>query len=186
MSFGQQQRPPAAPAPAPGSPLFAAGLASFFDLEGVRGSFLVTGSGAVAARALPEIVDDPTLAEVSGRALRFGETLRTIGLDPDLCILRYFDHKLYLKVLPAGLLCILTGVEVNLPALRMAANLVARKVAPELARLTAADQAIAAPARASSPGFPAAPAPVVEDAPAGAAANSAPGVRMYRGRRIDD
>jgi predicted regulator of Ras-like GTPase activity (Roadblock/LC7/MglB family) len=171
------------------SPL-AVGLGSLFDLPGVHGSFLVTTAGDVAARALPEIVDDATLTEVSGRVVRLGETFQAVGLNPELCVLRFAEHKLYVKTLAGGVLCIITNSDTGLPALRMAANLVARKVGPEMVRLGGAMQAAggslpsaaAAPSngitpRASSAGF-AAVSPAV---PPGDSAPT-PGVRMYRGR----
>jgi hypothetical protein len=154
------------------------GLGSLFDLPEVYGSFLVTPAGNVAARAIPEIVDDATLSEVGGRVIRLGDTFQTIGISPDLCVMRFTEHKLYVKTLPVGVLCIVTGSGISLPALRMAANLVARKVAPEMSRLgsaaTTPPPAAVVP-RASSPGFAVPPPP---PPPPGAT----PTARMYRGR----
>src|SRR6185369_6819023 len=116
-----------------------------FDLEGVQGAFLVTGGGLVAARMVSELIDDGTLTEVGGRIIRLAETLAAVGLDPEMCVLRFSEHKVHVKLLPGGALCIVTASEVNMPALRMAANLVARKVAPELVRLGIT------PARAAAP-----------------------------------
>ena len=45
-------------------------------------------------------------------------------------MLRYFEHKLYLRKMAWGLIGILSGIEVNLPALRMVGNLVARRIDP--------------------------------------------------------
>jgi hypothetical protein len=173
---------------------FGHGLGSLFDLVGVYGSFLVTPAGDVAARALPEIVDDATLAEVSGRVIRLGDTFRTVGIDAELCVLRFAEHKIYIKTLPGGMLCIVTGSQVSVPALRMAANLVARKVGPELARRAASSTGAPATTfqpRASSSGFAAVavtrPAAAfgdaaTADATMGAAAPPSPTSRMYRGR----
>jgi hypothetical protein len=175
---------------------FGPSLGSLFDLVGVYGSFLLTPAGDVAARALPEIVDDATLAEVSGRVIRLGDTFRTVGIDAELCVLRFAEHKIYIKTLQGGMLCIVTGSQVSVPALRMAANLVARKVGPELARRAATSLAAAAPAttfqpRASSSGFTAValtrPAAAFDDAATAddtmaTAAPTSPTSRMYRGR----
>lgn len=154
------------------------GLGSLFDLPEVYGSFLVTPAGNIAARAIPQIVDDATLAEVGGRIIRLGDTFQTIGISPDLCVVRFIDHKLYVKTLPAGVLCIVTGAGISVPALRMAANLVARKVAPEMSRL--GNEGAAGPAvtpRTSGVfAVPPPPPPMPADAP--------PTARMYRGRRI--
>jgi len=146
------------------APALGKSLNSLFDVNGVYGSFLLTATGDVAARALPEIVDDATLAEVGGRVVRLGETFQTTGIDPELCVLRFAEHKLYVKTIEGGALCVLTGVDVSMPALRMAANLVARKVGPELGRLITAG-------------------PLDENRDAGASAGS-PATRMYRGRPV--
>lgn len=168
----------------PSASALGAGLGSLFDLPEVYGSFLVTPAGSIAARAIPEILDDATLAEVGGRIIRLGDTFQTIGVSPDLCVVRFTEHKLYVKTLPVGVLCIVTGSGISLPALRMAANLVARKVAPEMSRLGSGAPAGAGPAaitpRTSSPVMTAVPPP-----PPPPPANSAAGPgRMYRGRPI--
>jgi hypothetical protein len=176
------------------SPL-AQGLGSLFDLVGVYGSFLLTPAGDLAARALPAIVDDATLGEVGGRVLRLGDTFRTSGIDAELCVLRFAEHKMYIKTLQDGMLCIVTGSQVSVPALRMAANLVARKVGPELARRAATSVAATAPApvfqsRASSSGFTAVATTMgadLDDATSvdgtvEAAVLPTPTSRMYRGR----
>jgi predicted regulator of Ras-like GTPase activity (Roadblock/LC7/MglB family) len=161
--------------------VLGAGLGSLFDLPEVYGSFLVTPAGAIAARAIPEIVDDATLTEVGGRVVRLGDTFQTIGVSPELCVIRFSEHKLYVKTLPVGVLCIVTGAGISVPALRMAANLVARKVAPEMSRLgsgPAAPQEVAVPRATGAFAVPPAPPPP----PAAAPSSSAPSARMYRGR----
>ena len=161
---------------------FSQGLGSLFDLAGVYGSFLVTSTGDVAARALPEVVEDATLTEVGGRVIRLGDTFSSTGLSPDLCVLRFADHKLYIKTLPSGALCILTGSDVSLPALRMAANLVARKVSPDLDRIASTPASFAPPSSlglaAASNGAPTGTSPER----GGAEAAGPPPSRMYRGR----
>ena len=163
------------------------GLGSLFDLPEVYGSFLVTPAGNIAARAIPEIVDDATLAEVGGRIIRLGDTFQTIGVSPDLCVVRFIEHKLYVKTLPVGVLCIVTGAGISVPALRMAANLVARKVAPEMSRLgdgaAAGEAAPTATVRPSSPGL-AVPPPPPPAPPSDSTAGPGSPVRMYRGRPI--
>jgi hypothetical protein len=42
--------------------------------------------------------------------------------------MRFTDHKLHVRAVGPKLLCVLTGANVNGPALRMAMNLVARHV----------------------------------------------------------
>jgi len=164
----------------PATGTLGAGLGSLFDLPEVYGSFLVTPAGSIAARAIPEILDDATLTEVGGRIIRLGDTFQTIGVSPDLCVVRFTEHKLYVKTLPVGVLCIVTGSGISLPALRMAANLVARKVAPEMSRLGSGAPA-ATPVRRSVSGGVAVPPPPPPPPANGAAA---PAARMYRGRPI--
>lgn len=179
---------------------FGPSLGSLFDLNGVYGSFLLGPSGDVAARALPSVVDDATLLEVAGRVIRLGDTFRTTGLNPEMCVLRFAEHKLYVKTLQGGTLCIVTGSDVSVPALRMAANLVARRVGPDLERLVAAIPPPPSPERRiSSSGFAVVPSSTVvvpapgeraepddgtTGAPAAASRAPTPAPRMYRGRRI--
>jgi predicted regulator of Ras-like GTPase activity (Roadblock/LC7/MglB family) len=166
---------------------FGAGLASLFDLEGVYGSFLVTTAGDVVARALPEIVDDATLFEVGGRVIRLADTFATVGISPELCVLRFAEHKLYIKNIVSGALCILTGSEVNLPALRMAANVVARRVGPELARALAGSTDAVTPPLVPREAFAPRRSSSAMAVTTGAS-SSAPappiGPRLYRGRPI--
>ena len=168
------------------APALGKTLTSLFDLDGVYGSFLLMPAGDLAARALPEVFDDATLAEVGGRVVRLGETFQTAGIDPELCVLRFAEHKLYVKRFAGGALCVVTGVDVSMPALRMAANLVARKVGPDLVRLAASPPVGGAmePRRRSS-GFRAivAPDPAASDGDTESDAG-APTTRMYRGRPI--
>ena len=172
-----------------GAPPVGSGLGGLFDLEGVYGSFLVTPTGNVVARALPEIVDDATLFEVGGRVIRLAETFEAVGIGADFCVLRFAEHKLYVKHLDTGVLCILTDSGVNLPALRMAANVVARKVGPEMARaagvatppLVPRDMVVTRvpfPAMESTKGEPSSAQATTPSR------TSSAGPRMYRGRPI--
>ena len=159
-----------------------AGLGSLFDLPEVYGSFLVTPAGNIAARAIPEILDDATLTEVGGRIIRLGDTFQTIGLSPDLCVVRFNEHKLYVKTLPAGVLCIVTGIGISVPALRMAANLVARKVGPEMSRLGSGAASLPMTAAPRTSGVFAVSPPPPPPPPAPSSAAVTPTARMYRGR----
>jgi len=162
-------------------------LGGLFDVNGVYGSFLLMPTGDVAARALPEIVDDATLAEVGGRVVRLGETFQTTGIAPELCVLRFAEHKLYVKTFAGGALCVVTGVEVSMPALRMAANLVARKVAPDLVRLATSVRSGGAevePRRSSSSSSFRVPASEDSEEAADAGGAGPTATRMYRGRPI--
>jgi predicted regulator of Ras-like GTPase activity (Roadblock/LC7/MglB family) len=145
-------------------------LGTLKDVAGIMGSFLFTDDGRLVAREIPPLFDDAALSEASGRLTRLRETFAAVGDSLDVAVLRFRDHKLYLKMLGSGMLCIVAEGAVNMPALRMAANLVSRRVAPALERVAHSPRPIAAPA-ASPPEARAALAP--------------PGMRRFRGRTLE-
>lgn len=98
------------------------------DVDDVQGSFLVGGAGELLARDLPAVFHAELFAEIGPRLVRLRETFDPTGSDPTTVTLRFSDHKLHVRSLGASLLCVLTGAKVNAPALRMAMNLVARRV----------------------------------------------------------
>jgi predicted regulator of Ras-like GTPase activity (Roadblock/LC7/MglB family) len=150
-----------------------AGLATLKDIAGVSGSFVCTQSGRVVAREIPAVFEDAVLMEAGSRLLRVAETFGAGGDELELAVVRYGEHRLYLKAIPGGMLCIVVAGPVNMPALRMAANLVTRRIA-------------VAVARAQSELPPAASEPVAAAPPVGAPApKPAPaGMRRFRGREI--
>ncbi|MEA2701237.1 MAG: hypothetical protein QOI66_5508 [Myxococcales bacterium] len=153
-----------------------ASLAALKDVAGVTGSFVFSHEGRVIARELPAVFDDAALAEAGGRLTRIRETFAAVGDDLDVAVIRMGDHKLYLKSLTAGMLCIVAETKVNMPALRMASNLVARRIT-----LTV-DQIDATP-------IPAPPSPRQSADPAARglrpAGGGLPGTRRFRGRSIE-
>jgi predicted regulator of Ras-like GTPase activity (Roadblock/LC7/MglB family) len=149
-------------------------LATLRDVAGITGSFLFTRGGRLVARELPPLFDDIALAEASGRLTRLQETFAAAGDQLEVAVLRYRDHKLYVKVLADGMLCIITDGVVNMAALRMAANLVARRVSPALQSASALPLAATA-AALKAPPAPARPAP----------GYAPPGMRRFRGRPVE-
>jgi len=109
-------------------------LHSLRDVDGVHGSFVIAASGALVARDLPAIFDGPLFAEVGPRLARLQETFFSGGEELDSCLLRFSEHKLYLRKMKSGLLGTISAVAVNMPALRMVANLVIRRLDPLLTR----------------------------------------------------
>ena len=85
------------------------------------------------------------LAEAGSRLLRMGEAFAAAGDDLDMAVVRYGDQRVYLKWLSGGLLCVVVSGRVNMPALRMAANLVCRRIAPAVGQAEPAS--LPAPAR---------------------------------------
>jgi predicted regulator of Ras-like GTPase activity (Roadblock/LC7/MglB family) len=111
---------------------FNATLSTFRDVEGVRGSFIVTNSGTLVARDLPAMFTDALLDQVGPRVVRLREALGSVGSEVETCLIRFAEHKVFLKSLPHGMLCVVTATGVNIPALKMAANLAGRRIGPEL------------------------------------------------------
>lgn len=136
-------------------------LGTLKDVAGISGSFAVGRTGALIARDLPSMFDDASLSEAGERLIRMGETLADMGDQLDLAVIRFQDHKLYLKVLSAGVLCVLALPSVNLAALRMAVNLVGRRIAPTLEQIGAdlemalAEDTVRTPAPLEPPRMPA-------------------------------
>ena len=152
-----------------------ASLVTLKDVYGITGSFIFTRSGALVARELPPMFDDAALAEASSRLTRLQETFASAGDQLDVAVLRFRDHKLYVKTLPAGALCIISDGAVNMPALRMAASLVGRRVSPALDTVAASPMP---PPAAPEP--PPAETPIEVRPPVLAP----PGMRRFRGRVI--
>ncbi|HEY4013391.1 MAG TPA: hypothetical protein VGM06_08640 [Polyangiaceae bacterium] len=131
-------------------------LRALRDVEGVHGSFVITPAGGLVARELPSAFDRELFAEVGPRIARLYETFLSGGEDMDGCVLRFLEHKLYLRKMTTGVVGVLSAVKVNMPALRMVANLVVRRVDAELSRPTLAPPAPPMPVAAPTPSPPAA------------------------------
>lgn len=152
-----------------------ASLATLKDVAGIAGSFVCTQNGRLVAREIPALFDDAVLAEAGSRLLRVGETFAAGGDELEVAVVRYGEHRIYIKSIAGGMLCIVVAGPVNMPALRMAANLVGRRIAPAVARA----QAELPPAPAERPRIEAGRAAVApsQEAP--------PGMRRFRGRAVE-
>src|SRR5277367_2492696 len=130
------------------------------DVEGVHGSFVVAGSGMLVDSDLPSIFDSELLGEVGPRIARLYETFFSGGGDMETCVLRYAEHKLYVRKMTWGIIGVLSTVGVNLPALRMVANLVIRRIDPEIAAISSGASTVTKtlPAPAPQPSTDRAPA----------------------------
>ena len=152
-------------------------LATLKDVAGVAGSFVCTRSGELLARELPAVFEDSVLGEAGTRLLRMGEAFAAAGDDLDMAVVRYGDQRVYLKWLSGGLLCVVVTGRVNMPALRMGANLVSRRISAAVEQAHAAR--LPAPAVESAPERPA----PSESAPAPSATRTSyPGMRRFRDR----
>jgi len=125
-------------------------LSALRDVDGVFGSFAVTKTGAIAGRDLPAVFDERVLAEVGPRLVRLHETLAAGGETLDSCVMHFAEHKLHVRVLQNGLLCVLTSSRANAAALKMAVTLTARRVDPNIQE-PAPSSAAGAPAFGSKP-----------------------------------
>jgi predicted regulator of Ras-like GTPase activity (Roadblock/LC7/MglB family) len=114
-------------------PTIAETLKMLRDVDGVHGSFVIAGTGSLVDSDLPAIFDQDLLGEIGPRIARLYETFFSGGGDMETCILRYAEHKLYIRRMTWGIIAVLSTVAVNLPALRMVANLVIRRIDPEIA-----------------------------------------------------
>ncbi len=148
-----------------------ASLATLKDVAGITGSFVCTNDGRLVAREIPALFEDAVLSEAGSRLLRVGETFAAQGDDIETAVVRFGDHRLYLKTIGGGMLCIVVAGPVNMPALRMAANLVGRRIAPAVSQVQ----------RVPPPAPPATPAPV----PSAARSQGIPGMRRFRGRAVE-
>lgn len=147
-------------------------LSAMRDVDGVHGSFVVNRQGALAGKDLPPMFDDTVLTEVGRRIVRLHDGLCTDGQDFDHCVMRFADHKLYLRMVPNGFLCVLSTNAVNTPALKMALTLTSRRIDPLIPEATAA-----------APSPSGAPPRVTETPPS---VGGAPSRRQatYRGHRV--
>ncbi len=178
-------------------------LAALKDVTGIQGSFVISAEGGLLAREMPSLFDDSIFEEAGPRISRLSETFGMLGDELESCVLRFTDHLLCFRQLAKGsLLCIMTSVGVNLPALKMAINLAQRRISNELATLTpeniaaairspkvAQASAHASPAQGSTP--PPAPIPVaavtsVQHAPPASAEQPRKRARYYRGQLIEE
>jgi predicted regulator of Ras-like GTPase activity (Roadblock/LC7/MglB family) len=152
-------------------------LSALRDVDGVFGSFVVSKTGALAGRDLPAVFEDRVLSEVGPRLVRLHDTLSAGGQTLDSCVMRFADHKLHVRVLQNGLLCVLTSNQANASALKMAVTLTARRVDPTIVEPAPTSHAAAPTSHAGSP-TPAPPS--ITAAPPSVARKQG----MYRGHRI--
>jgi predicted regulator of Ras-like GTPase activity (Roadblock/LC7/MglB family) len=130
-------------------------LSALRDVDGVHGSFVVNKSGRLVGKDLPAMFDDPVLNEVGRRIARLNEGLSAGGQDFDSCVMRFADHKLYLRSVPHGFLCVLSNNVVNTPALKMALTLTSRRIDPMITDGVALSPSVIPPSVTSTQVVPA-------------------------------
>jgi predicted regulator of Ras-like GTPase activity (Roadblock/LC7/MglB family) len=146
-------------------------LRTLRDIEGVLGSFLVGDNGQLLARDIAAACDSAVLRTVGARVEQLCDAFVSahIGGSFESTTLTFAEHKLQVRALGSAFLIAVVTAHANMPALKMAMNMVGRRIAADFARSSWLPDA---PARASEP-------------PAhGAAAASEGPTRSYRGRRF--
>jgi predicted regulator of Ras-like GTPase activity (Roadblock/LC7/MglB family) len=161
-------------------------LTGLRDMEGIIGSFVVSSDGAVVGRDLPSVFDDDTLHGVAPRLVRLREGIASDSVDPAAMVLRYSEHKLHIRPVGEGLLCVLSESSVNTPALRVGMKLVARRITALLQQPAREIPSSTAPPVTERSPVPQAVAPTAAPPPARAAEvpSKAPSGMIYRGQRI--
>lgn len=166
-------------------------LATLRDIEGVVGSFVIDGEGHVLGRDIPAMFDDDTLGYAGERLARLRHALEGERCNLDGGVARFGAHLVIMKAASARTLCVIVPQGVNLMALQMGANIVARRVAhmdPDLARpasaaITAAGTVVAPPLTEPAVARESMPVPSASTSSQPASSKPAP-TRMFRGRRI--
>lgn len=105
-------------------------LETLKDLDGIFGSFLVNEAGTVVAQDLPSYFGTAA-QDVGPRAQRFQEALSMTEGEVAYCILRFGNYKLALRKVKGAVLAIVGSNDINMSALRMAMNLVVRKLSSQ-------------------------------------------------------
>ena len=103
-------------------------LGSLLEIAGVEGSFLFSPEGDLTAWDMPAVLEEQTLEEVTARTSRLADAFQSIGRRLDGAVVRFSEHLLCLRTGPRGTLCVLARPQVSLPALRMAARLIFRRL----------------------------------------------------------
>jgi predicted regulator of Ras-like GTPase activity (Roadblock/LC7/MglB family) len=147
-----------------------ASLATLKDVAGITGSFVCTQDGRLLSRDIPAVFDDEVLVEAGSRLGRVREAFAAGGDQIETGVLRFGEHKIFLKAVGTSVLCILAEGGINMPALRMAANLVGRRIAADVARGESEPPPVRAPAAPET---------------SRARRLAPPGMRRFRGRMVD-
>jgi len=169
------------------------------DVAGVQGSFVIADDGQIVARDMPAYIEDGVISDVAPRLSRLHESLSSSGSYLETCVLHFSDQRLYARKVPEGFVCMLLVQGANLPALRMAVNLVARRIAGQMTSMVERERNTgpvrsSMPERRSSQSLPVqhtppavqVPAEVTRERPSVPRRKPAPrgaAVRMYRGTK---
>jgi predicted regulator of Ras-like GTPase activity (Roadblock/LC7/MglB family) len=157
-------------------------LRSLRDIEGVLGSFVMSERGELLVRDAPAAAGSDVLTKVGGRLRQLGDAFAfaDIGAAFESTTLTFREYKLHVRSLGKQFVVVLLSSEVNLPALRMALNMLSRRLQVELA----AARVAALTNQRSSQVSPAASSVVTSDRSGRDALSEDSPQRSYRGRRF--
>ena len=152
-------------------------LRALRDIEGVLGSFLVTDRGHVLGRDAPAACGTDVLEMVGGRLSQLCDAFVSadIGGPFESTTLYFADHKLHVRALGNVFLIAVATAAVNLPALKMAMNMLGRQLLNELVALTSGVGPVDAPLPSSDR---------TSEVHAKPVRVSEPPTRSYRGRPV--
>ena len=81
-----------------------ASLATLKDVAGITGSFVCTPDGRLVSREIPAVFDDGALVEAGSRLMRLRETFAAGGDELEVGVIRFRDHRIYMKAVGNGML----------------------------------------------------------------------------------
>ena len=88
-------------------------------------------TGTLIELDMPAMFAPSLFEEVGPRIVRLRETFASGGDEMDACTMRFGDFKLYIRAMQTGFICILSSIGVNMPSLKMGAQLVQRRILAE-------------------------------------------------------
>ncbi len=139
-------------------------LQALREIAGVEGVFLLSVSGVIVERDLPGYIPDDVLAVVAERVDRLFEATADASPGADEMLLAFAGTSLFLRRFDGLLVGVLASPKLNVEGVRIAANLLRRRLAAKPAPAT--QSAISAHAASFSPplvpqfsGMPSRPSP---------------------------
>ena len=159
-------------------------LSTLRDVDGVQGAFVISDDGTLIDLDMPAMFAPSLFDEVGPRIVRLRETFASGGDEMDACTIRFSDFKLYVRAMQTGFICILSSIGVNMPALKMGAQLAQRRILAELgladsSPVSSPPSSLAPPSWTTGVYGPASTAP-----PASSPPTSSKAGLTYRGRPV--